>query len=308
MKPLRPDDQIHGFLKTRYSQGAKGSVIDDIIGMWEKYRPYADSNLLKELCGGNECVFQQRYWEMYLACYILNHGVALSKKTDNEGPDIKIEQNGRVIWIEAISPTSGTGQNAIPELRMSTFGKPVVNDVPANEILLRCTSALDAKFAKYGEYLKNKTITPDDIFIVAINTAQLGPFGFDGISQYPVALEAVFPLGPQVVNISLVNSPPKVTSSEIQHRPQILNQNMAAISTAKFLNKNYSGISAVLATRRSDVHKYDNPVRPMVLVHNKVATNPLQSGSIRVDVEYWLEDITGGYKICKSNVVERSVA
>ena len=71
--------------------------------LWEKFEPYADGHFLSEIKSDEK--FQDRFWEMHLGNVLLEKGFNISSK--NKGPDFKIDLNGQIIWIEAITASNG---------------------------------------------------------------------------------------------------------------------------------------------------------------------------------------------------------
>ncbi len=71
-------------------------------GIWSRFEPYADKDFCKEFARRPH----QRFWEMFLACHLINNGKQLIPKSKHpgKGPDILIEEQGRGIWIEAVAP------------------------------------------------------------------------------------------------------------------------------------------------------------------------------------------------------------
>ena len=61
-----------------------------------------DSNLVKELCSGDDARYRQRLSEILLANEMLDVGLPLIPS--REGPDFLVEIDGRRIWIEVICP------------------------------------------------------------------------------------------------------------------------------------------------------------------------------------------------------------
>lgn len=115
--------------------------------LWQRYSPYADRHFLAEI----RTQFNQRFWEMYLGVAILNHGYKLHRVGDH-GPEFGIDINGRRYWLEAITPTSGEGPDAVPPLE---YGARAARRVPQEQIILRITSALATKRAKWARDLAN---------------------------------------------------------------------------------------------------------------------------------------------------------
>jgi hypothetical protein len=173
-----------------------------ILGLWEKYAALKLPNhhFVSELTSGNKAKVFQRNWEMLLA----RHLDALGYKVNNvskEGPDFWIEHEGKKIWIEAICPTP----QSIPQhwLEHPKPGSPIkVHDVPHNEVLLRWTAAVKEKREKLEIYLRKKIVGTNDAYVIAVNGCQLGAWPPErGTSQFPYALEAVFPVGELTIPI-----------------------------------------------------------------------------------------------------------
>ena len=124
------------------------------------------------------------------------------------------------------------------------------------------------------------------------------PHGRSAETQ-PAVLEAVYPIGCQQVTFHLEQ--PEKTTVGLQHRPMIEKANKSQVATTPFVDPKYAMISAVLATHRDDNHIL-NSAKPFIVVHNLLATNPMPSGLLSVDDDYWLEKREQGYKVCSRGV------
>ena len=188
--------------------------------LWRQYHPYADSQFLIEIRKN----FHARFWEMYLTCALLKYAPSncYSLTCPKPGPDIRLEHEGRVIWIEAVVATDGTPGRAdsitAPELN-------VVSTVPDEKIILRYTNALTEKNKKYLCYLSNGIIKKDDAFIVAVNGSPLSYRWAD--AEMPRILKAVFPIGPLAIAIR----EGKAESVQHLHRPLIVKEGGQSVST-----------------------------------------------------------------------------
>jgi hypothetical protein len=109
-----------------------------------------------------------------------------------------------------------------------------VTDFPHESILLRWTAAIKEKTEKLiGSasnpnigYFHSGIVAPEDAYVIAVNGVLLrnGPFSSHlGISQFPFAIEAVFPVGPYQLTIN--RDTHQVTNRGHQHRPNIINRN-----------------------------------------------------------------------------------
>jgi type I restriction enzyme S subunit len=292
---------ISTFLEQHYpSQGGQlHPFVQQVEQFWNAFEPYADPGFAQAFCTNDSSTFQQRYWELFLGATFLRQGLSLRRNT-GEGPDFSFAMPGCIVWVEAISPTPGIGSNQIPVNPPQALGTPLVtHPVPAEEILLRHTTAIEKKVQQYRSYREDEIVTATDPFIIAIDSSQLGDFGFDGISGYPATLEAVYPIGPQQFHFPIGTTQP--ISSDIQYRPSVTNANLSPVPTTCFLDQAYSGISGIISTSCSWRDQHRIPPIPLILIHNKVADNPMLPSPIRVDVEYYLDDVRGGYQIRESH-------
>ncbi|MGH8590202.1 MAG: hypothetical protein ACREXX_13030 [Gammaproteobacteria bacterium] len=149
----------------------------------------------------------------------------------------------RKVWIEVICPEP----TRVPDT-WSTFQPEGTFAFPHKEILLRWTSAIKAKAEKlvgsvYGTikgYLQTGVVAPNDAYIIAVNGCQLrnGPFSAHfGISQFPFAAEAVFPIGPYQLRIN--RDTLEVVERGHQHRPYVQSTNGAQVPTYTFLDSRF---------------------------------------------------------------------
>lgn len=300
--------ELSAFLAERYA-GAdprNGAIIAHLEELWQLFKPFADPHFVREISNGNESTFQQRYWEMLLGAHLLRGGLQLIP-TGGAGPDFRIQLNdGRTLWIEAVSPTPGEGQNRIPDLPLidpNSDEPPAGVQLPDTEILLRYTAAVENKRRKREQDMEAQIVRPTDPFIIAVNAGQLGLFSWTGISQNPAIVEAVYPVGPQQYQFNVGN--PTESRIDLQYRPAVATVNGVQIPTDGFLSARAAGISAVLATSRSEFHIFDQPSTPYIVVHNFSAAQPLRPCPISVDTEYRVEPVEGGYRISSTTAPSR---
>ena len=140
--------------------------------MWENYQPYADPNFRQEFANH----VHQRFWEIYLACHLLDHKRKLMPraKQSSKGPDILIEEGMRRIWIEAVAPTPGNFKN--PDKVTDIRFDGTVNSVPNKELLLRVTGQLFEKAKKYRQYLEDGAVKQGDLCLIAISGGDMSGF------------------------------------------------------------------------------------------------------------------------------------
>ena len=138
-------------LKNILSNSKLNTVRQWLERQWEIYEPFADKNFRIEIATN----FHQRFWEMYLTCSLLEFQYEIKAQKTEKGPDICIHQNGCRIWIEAIAPGSGNGDNAVPPIALNARTWTFYRE-PENQIILRYRSALQEKLCKYISYREGK--------------------------------------------------------------------------------------------------------------------------------------------------------
>jgi type I restriction enzyme S subunit len=206
------------------------------------------------------------------------------------GPDFLIEEAGQRVWVEVICPAPV----GISEQWLNPRHGQVVSK-PANEVLLRWTHAVKTKADRLvgtpgrRGYLEEGVVHPDDAYVIAINGCRFrhGPFPeLDGISQFPYAVEAVFPVGP--MEIRLNRETLQTVSHGHQQRWAINKPNPSGgidVPTYAFLDPRYRPVSAIWALDANG-HAAMGGIEPSALIHNPNATNPLPLGWVGVDQEF----------------------
>jgi type I restriction enzyme S subunit len=298
--------EISDFLEDYYAEAVeieRSQVIEYIEGLWERFSELNlnDTNFIERFTSGDINVFNQKFWELWLGCRF--DELELNPTSEDFGPDLKIEINGRIIWVEAVCPTAGSGDNEIPRPDFAE-GKGGIKirtyNLPANEILLRWTTAVAAKRAVFERYLQEGIITNEDPCVIAINSCLLGSNGFEGISQYPVALEAVYGIGAQQIQINRQTL--EEVGRNLAFRPEIKNVNDAEIDCSIFLDEgtNAHQISGLLASLQHPSGCVDGVQhRPLTLVNNPWATNPLPEGLNIAESSYCVQKLEEdeGYQV-----------
>ena len=291
--------EITAFVTKRYADygGKAAQIVTYMEHLWSRYQKFADPHFVTEFCSGNEDRLFERFWEMQLTCTLQDAGLPI--EPGPSGPDIKIAADNHVVWVEAVVAGIGEGKNQLPAEYLNP--KPDISGissyaVPHEQILLRWTAAINAKYQKYKEYESSRIVGTSDPQIIAVNSCRLGMDGFDGISQLPAALEAVYPVGP--IQIHLDKRTLESVGQSLVHRPTVLNANQSAVLTNSFLNPDHASIAGILAAHIGPMHAVFGGGRNPILVHNILAANPLPRGFFGIK-EYWLEPISQNeYRIC----------
>ena len=247
----------------------------------------ADPKFASELGSGSD----QKFWACVSEALIaarLRHKTFGARKMVGQGPDFLVMAGDRKVWIEVVCPEPAN----VPVDWLNSAGEVV--SFPYKAILLRWTSAIKVKAERLvgGEdearkgYLSSGLVAPEDAYVIAVNGCRLrsGPYpALYGISQFPFAAEAVFPVGPYQLEID--RDTRKVVDRGHKHRPFVLNQNRAEVPTLVFLDPRFSPISAIWAVDFNGGSAIGN-VEPSAVVHNPNALNPVPLGFLPADHEY----------------------
>jgi hypothetical protein len=295
------DKRAKAFLAAHYAHAPLLQA--EMLELWSLYCELRlpNDDFIAEFTNGKRPSFAQRTWEMLLARHLHLEGHKLIPT--NGGPDIKFELDGKTVWVEAVAPEP---KGLPPEwLDPSYTG---AGSFPHEGILLRWTTALDAKWKKYAEYRKKGMVAASDAYVVAINGSQLGRFPETrGISQMPFGVEAVFPVGPLAYRFN--ESTRKIGEGFISERFHIVNANNSAVPTTSFLDPKYAGISALIGCAAE--RTYGKPL-DLHVVHNPLAEVPLAHGSLGARDDEWLakpvEDTPGEFELQRPQVKDAATA
>lgn len=243
--------------------------------LWSKYQPYADTHFLIEIRKS----FHARFWEMYLTCTFMDNDHAISSA--DIGPDIRINHGRKIIWIEAVTPTSGdpSKPDSVPCLRMG-----VAQEVPDKQIILRYRSAIHKKyFNNYFKYLEDEIVSNDDCYVIALNGCRIPSSRTD--FEPPRIIRSVLPFGWQVVTVDTKSH--KIVKTGYQYRAYLRKASGEKVDTDIFTKSEYQHISAIMFSN-VDVA---NPTRFMgddfIIVRNPLALRPLPDDFPRLGREYW---------------------
>ncbi len=228
--------------------------------LWKDYKPYADRHFLIEAKNN----FQERFWEMYVCVAFLRRGFLVTK-VGEDGPEFFVEIGGKKVWIEAVAPGPGIGQNQIAEPPMGD-----VSDVPSEKIILRYTSALSYKLKKYLEYRRKEIVGENDCYVIAINSKKI-PYASLGFTL-PYHVHAFLPFGNLTVSISRET---RDRETFFQYRGFLRNNGGVKVSTKPFLEPAYAGISAVIHSGVDCANGPSELGADFDILHNPLAKNAL---------------------------------
>jgi len=268
-----------------YMQKAKS----DCEALWDLFEPYADAEFLVEIRNN----FEARYWEMYLAAYLIKEGYEIC--APKPGPDVGIHYNGCRIWFEATSPTRGAEgkPDQVPDISVASNGKELkFQDVPNEKMLLRYLNSISEKQRQHASWLAEGIIAPEDSFVVAINPRRLRHEVAD--SDPPRILQAAYPVGSAYAAIDPATS--KMVDSGYMFRDAIQKSSGAEVPTGVFLLREYGTLSALLCSRVDAANQPDKMGADFQLVENRKAKAPLPDRFRLKGTFFRIDSIPAGYR------------
>jgi hypothetical protein len=275
-KLARMDETARSFLSAHLAHAPLLQA--ELTELWSTFRDLGlpNDDFIAEFTNGKPASLAQRTWEMLLARHLHLEGHILT--CPDGGPDFRFDLDGRTVWVEAVAPEP---KGLPPDWLDPSFTG--VGTFPHEQILLRWTTALDAKWKKLLEYRAKGVVGASDAYVIAINGCQLGRFPETrGISQMPFGVEAVFPVGPLAYRVDRETA--KIKDGFISERYHIVNANKAWVPTTPFLDPKYFGVSALIgcAAQRT----YGKPL-DLHVVHNPRADVPLPLSTLGGQDDEW---------------------
>jgi hypothetical protein len=263
---------------------------------------YAESglsppHLVADIESADEGKLWSYLWEAMLYRHIRSQGYSLRNRVNasgQHGPDFGIDHQGRTIWIEAVVPSP----EGIPTewLEPPRKGDYRVKTMPHEQMLLRCTSVIADKRKKFAKDRAKGIVGASDCAVIAVNICRLSDLDSDGngISQLPLVMEAVFPIGPLAVRMMREGKP----DGPMQHTPRfaIRKINASNVPTGTFLDPCFENVSALVQGHQK--HMFQEPL-VLSTVHNPLTSNPLPTGLFNAYQEFVAEEQGEEYHIRK---------
>jgi hypothetical protein len=200
--------------------------------LWARFYPLADHHFREDARNH----FLQRFWEMYLAVTLLEHGFVLHRQGD-EGPEFYATLQDHRIWFEAVAPGPGMGSDRVPDIMPGASGY-----VPTEKVLLRYTNALDEKRKKYADALKKNIVSLEDAYVLAINCRGIPHAWVSG--SMPYFIQAFLPFGPYTLSVDTTTL--EILDAHYQYRAQVSKISGSPVSTRTFLDEEATFCSALL--------------------------------------------------------------
>jgi hypothetical protein len=244
--------------------------------LWPQYAPLADAHFREDA----RAHFIERFWEMYLAVALVDHGLRLVPGSGT-GPEFSFNHDDRHFWVEAVAPGPGTGADRVPEIELG-----VAYEVPTEKILLRFANAVVEKRTRYHSALQARIIDPASGYVLAINSRRIphAPYG----NTLPFYLQALLPIGN--LTVMLNRSTREIEDRFYAAREKVLKSNTAPVSTQPLLNRDFGFISTVLHSSVDCVNRPATLGEDFSVLHNPLATRPLAPSTFDWCDQYFYND------------------
>ena len=265
-KSIKDEHKIYARIRDTYN--SRREIIEKL---WNIYQPYAPKDFLNNA----QRDFYQRWWEMYCGVGLLNLDIPIQTDKNDKGPDFKIKNGDKTIWIEACAPNPGESAECLPE-----FNKNVDLNELEKKFLLRIRSAIFDKTKKYNEYFNKGIVNTEDCYIIAVSAAALNFFGTFMNSGCTAPLKFLVGAGFLVI---------EQNGSYYSLRNDILKSSGNVVDVKVFYNIDYETISAVLYSYHDPWSEMtENPENSFQLFINPNAKNSLDY-TVFNGIEIWNE-------------------
>jgi hypothetical protein len=233
--------------------------------MWSTYEPYADPDFRQ----GFARDVDGRFWEMYLGCTLLEAGRTLlpaaERQRDGGQPDLCVIEDGRRIWIEAITPDDGApGPDQIVRPVPINQGGALIA-APIRQAQLRTSSAFWTKAQIISRYIAQGVIAAEDTRIIAISASRFGVYVTE--QPLPLIMSTLFPIGNAYITID------RETEEVVEegfHPSPLIHRDRNPIPRTAFLDERFAHVSGVIWSRIS-LGNLSRQSRPLTYVHNPLA-------------------------------------
>ena len=217
---------------------------------------------------------------MYLTVTFIERGLRPSKE-GSVGPEFSFRAEQKKIWVEAVTPGPGTGEDRVDEPPRGG-----TSNVPTEQILLRFTNAVSEKRRQYLASRAQGVISNDDGYVLAINSRGIphAPYG----DTLPFFLQALLPIGNPTIDIDRESG--RQIDSYYARRETVTKAKGSPVSTTMFLDRDYSFISAVIHSSVDCVNRPDVLGTDFEVLHNPTALHPLTSSVLGWCRQYVFRD------------------
>jgi hypothetical protein len=189
--------------------------------------------------------FHARAWELFLMGVLVDAGLKL-ERAPAKGPDIRIAlDSGKTCWIEATTPTPGTGDNAVFQRPPGPWARALYKE---GGLILRYRSALEDKLKKFDGYKTAGIVGADDVCLVAISQGGIIDSDLHD-HDVPATARAVFPIGETVLRVVPYSDEQPTVERTV--RENVFKANKQPVSTTFFFEERTEILSGVIFARTS---------------------------------------------------------
>ena len=264
--------------------------------LWTDFAALADDNFATEF----QLRLHERWFEMYLTVSLLRAGLTI--ECPKPGPDILLHAGDRRIWIEAVCATPGeVGRpDSVPPREYSKLGeKPVVREVPQDQIVLRLRNSLAEKATKYQGYIDSGIVSENDILVVAINAhAVVGVMA----DTETFLMRALYGIGNLVLELDVATR--RVVGRKNEQLVAISKiASGAEVGVQPFIDSSMPHLSAVLGSSADAVNLPDQLGGDLALYPNLTSTRPWAGGAVRLGLEWSFDEAEGEWEGRKRSFV-----
>lgn len=269
---------------------------DGVDAMWQRCRKYLDRGFAPRF----RSQYYPRSWELRTASLLLEIGAPLVP-AKGEGPDFLITpHDGRPrTWIECVTPTHGSGPDAVIEPPLEGAYRP-----DERAVMLRYTSVVRDKALRFAEWRAKGIVSDDDACIIAVNPGEIMRAAFEfrtsSWCEPPWILRTLYGIGDSYVTVPIrePGKPRQPHRSGIHPQPYLIKNRgedeRVQIGSRFFLEDGSAPISAVIFSREDILNapevRGDPAGRDFLLVHNLRAAVPLAHGWLGRGEEWWPHD------------------
>jgi hypothetical protein len=230
--------------------------------IWTIYEPFADPDFQEQF--GQQP--HQRFWEMYLGVQLLSMDCKLQPKSSAEGPDFYFQHDGLNVWVEAVAPGEGEGDDRVPTL--DEHSKSPDKRIPDEKIILRFANAISKKHNQFKDYIDKGLVSANDACIIAINGGNIDMVYFNYDYPLPLIMKTVCGYGDYTVRFDTEGN---IVDQGYSMRTVLFKKSKATVPTNIFRDPNFSLITGVLYSSASLLAFPPIPGAELLYVHNFVA-------------------------------------
>jgi hypothetical protein len=286
-----PENACRAYINLRNADDDERALAarDRCDRLWRDFAPFADRHFLTEF----PARLHERWFEMYLTVALLQAG--LDVQCPKPGPDVLLTVDQRRIWIEAVCASAGVpgALDSVPEPDYATLReKPVVTELPRDQMVLRIRNSLAAKDVKFQEYIESGIVGAEDICVTAINVHAI-PRAWPDMRD--LMMTALYGVGNLVVTLDRETG--DIVSTHHEQITSISKQaSGAAVGVQPFTDGSMSHISAVIGSNTDAGNLSGRFGDDFGVYPNVTSTVPWIAGAIPLGEEMIFREIEDAWR------------